>query len=378
MADLKNPADIEQQLKLSRESLEFALQSGKMGMWDVDLETNRISCSQEMLDLWGISHHEFDHERSTLQKKVHPDDLHRMNSLIDYAIDKDSIYEFEYRITPTPGTLRWVLSRGRLTYDETKKPIRFSGIVYDITDRKKKEEALALAVSARDEFFMVASHELRTPLTCLKLQLQVLECDLKSDFPEAFASERIHSGLLKQREQILRITQIIDNILDFSKMTEKIPKLQLEQFDLCEMVKEVLERLKLTTQSSGVEVRFTPEEEVVGTWDRFRLEQVLINLLINAIRYGERRPIHVYVSREGQLASLSVVDQGKGIKAEDQLRIFERFERAAEDSESGMGLGLYISKNIIRAHGGEILLESEYGMGSKFSVVIPVLQNSHQ
>src|SRR6478752_9589231 len=103
------------QLKHSQESLEFALQSGRMGTWDIHLDTNTVTCSKEMLELWGVPADTFQCERSVLQSKVHPDDLSMMNFEIKHAINNGTVYEFEYRIIPTPGLLRWVISRGRCT-----------------------------------------------------------------------------------------------------------------------------------------------------------------------------------------------------------------------------------------------------------------------
>lgn len=371
---LKIKDDVEFQLKQSRDNLNFALKSGGMGTWTIDLKTRGVSCSQEMLDLWGVKAENFNGQRPSLQSKVHPDDLERMNTLIDIAIHNDSIYEMEYRIFPTPGNLRWVMSRGRCTFDaHSNEPVYFSGVVYDITESKMKEEALAAAVRTRDQFFMIASHELKTPLTCLELQIQISKWELKHKYPEAFTASKLESGLNKQREHLLRITRIVDNILDESKISEGRLLLRNEPFCLNEMVTDVLDRFKVNAEAHGIEVRFNSVESIQGMWDRFRLEQVLNNLLINAIRYGNNKPIHVEVTKEGSNAMMIVRDEGMGIKAEDQSRVFERFERAISENEvSGIGLGLYISKNIVRAHGGEIRLKSEFGKGSEFAVIIPV------
>jgi PAS domain S-box-containing protein len=112
---------IELQLKQSRKSLEFALQSGRMGTWDVDLQSNSATCSPELLELWGIRPEEFTGERTMLQSKVHPDDRQKMMTALENAIQNDSIYEMEYRIRPEPGIERWVLSRGKCTFDPSLK-----------------------------------------------------------------------------------------------------------------------------------------------------------------------------------------------------------------------------------------------------------------
>lgn len=368
--------ELEQQLRQSRESLDFALKSGRMGTWDIDLKKRVVICSQEMLDLWGVDAKTFTGERSILQSKVHPDDKQIMIDAIDEAIRTHSIYELEYRIFPQPGMLRWVMSRGRCSYDldSPNHPVRFSGVVFDITERKLKEEALEAALKARDHFFMIAGHELKTPLTCLHLQLKVNQWELRYNYPNAFTAEKIELSLQKQSEQLLRITRIIDNMLDESQISQGQLPLQLEKFDLCEMVYQVLDNFRFIANSSGVEISFVkPTDNIHGTWDRFRLEQVLLNLLINAIRYGQQKPIHVDVFCEDKNSCIVVRDQGIGITPEDQLRIFNRFERgvAAHDIR-GLGLGLYISDNIVKAHGGMIQLKSEPGSGSEFKVVIPL------
>ncbi|MCM2350491.1 MAG: PAS domain-containing sensor histidine kinase [Bacteriovoracaceae bacterium] len=364
---------LEQQLKQSRESLDFALQSGRMGTWDINLVNNSIACSQLMLDLWGVTAKELNGNRAILQKKVHPDDLQRMNSSIDEAIKNDSIYELEFRIIPSPGKERWVMSRGRCTYDsDLKTPSRFSGVVFDITEKKIKEEKLTAALKARDQFFMIANHELRTPLTCLELHHQVMELELKLNYPDVFSTEILKSGFQKQKDNLQRITRLVNNILDESQIASGSLSIQPEHFDLCEMAREVVDRFKIIAESAGVEVRFTITQSVPGKWDRFRLEQVLLNLLTNAIRYGNKTPIHIEIKGDEEKGVMIVRDNGLGINSEDQKRVFEQFERATGDNNTnGLGLGLFISNSIIKAHGGEISLKSEIGKGAEFAVVLP-------
>ncbi len=147
-----------------QENLNFALESGHMGTWDINLEKHTISCSKEMLDLWNIDENKLNGNRAVLQERVHPDDLDQMNDAINLAIKEGTIYEHEFRIIPRADDLRWVKSRGRCIHCPiTKKPLRFAGVVYDITVSKHKEEELARAIKMRDQFFMIATHELKTP-----------------------------------------------------------------------------------------------------------------------------------------------------------------------------------------------------------------------
>jgi signal transduction histidine kinase len=191
--------------------------------------------------------------------------------------------------------------------------------------------------------------------------------------PETFTPERIAIDLKKQFQYVQRIARLVDDILDVSRITEKRLQLHFEEFDLCEMVVDVLSRFKVTADAAGVTVNFDQCADVYGRWDRFRLEQVLLNLLTNAVRYGKHKPIHVEVSVQGHRAILSVRDEGIGIDREDQNRIFERFERAISENEvSGLGLGLYITKEIVESHEGTIQVQSELGKGARFLVSLPL------
>lgn len=366
-------SDYEFQLKISQESLEFALESGRMGTWDIHIPSDEVFCSPEMLRLWGVSLQEYKNNRLFLQSKVHPDDKQKMLKSIEEAILNNGIYDCEYRIIPEPGKVRWVHSRGRRTLDPiTKEPLRFAGIVYDITEKKEKEEALNRAIAARQEFFTIAGHELKTPLTCLQLQLTILELQVKEG-ASAELREALAPSLKKQSEHLMRITRIVENILDETRITEGKMSLQKESFNLSLMVQEVLSQFQVTADLAGVKINFKTTGEILGRWDKFRLEQVLLNLLINALKYGGNKPIQVEVCGEGDLASFSVIDSGQGVDLKDQPKIFQRFERAQEvTNNKGLGLGLYISKNIIQAHGGDIHLKSEPGKGAAFKVVLPL------
>ena len=365
---------LENELTQSQESLQFALASGRMGTWDFDLTNQSIVCSKEMLQLWGIKVEDFRGERAQLQSRVHPDDVNLMRETINKAVASKTVYEFEYRIFPTPDDMRWVLSRGRCTFRPGhSEPVRFAGVVYDITDRKNKEEALTNAVRTRDQFLMIASHELKTPLTSLQLQLQVTQWKLKHKYPEAFLPELIEAELKKQKEQLLRITRIVDNMLDVSRIAEGRLRLQYEEFCLAGMVTNILDFFRQAAESNGVEIFFEPKFEVKGVWDKFRLEQILLNLLSNAVRYGNKKPVHLELEKLNDQVYLIVRDQGMGIRDELQAQVFKRFEGTISENEtSGVGLGLYISNSIAKAHGGKIELKSELGQGSEFKVILPL------
>ena len=223
------------------------------------------------------------------------------------------------------------------------------------------------AVRARDEFISIASHELKTPLTTLKLQLELAQ-----------KAETDPTALLGCERQVDRVTKFVDELLDVSRVVAGQLVLEPETINLSDVARELVERFKNEFRAGGSEVRLNIEPGVKGTWDRFRIEQVISNLITNAIKYGRSKPIVVSVSRENRLAVVSVRDHGIGIAKEHQNRIFERFERLNPSRAGGLGLGLYISRQIVVAHGGVITVESRPGSGTVFTVKLPLVAAQKQ
>jgi signal transduction histidine kinase len=228
------------------------------------------------------------------------------------------------------------------------------------------------AISARDEFLSIASHELRTPLTPLQITFQRLLRDRSRERLDKVESERLRTMLTRSERQVHRLTALIDNLLDVSRISSGRLRLQRERLDLGEVVREVVSRFteELSRAQCATELRI--DASVVGDWDRLRVEQVVTNLLGNALKYGAGKPIEIHVGGSQDQAQLSVRDHGIGIEPGSIARIFDRFERAVSSrSYGGLGLGLYITRQIVEAHGGTIRVSSEIGSGSHFVVELP-------
>ncbi len=237
---------------------------------------------------------------------------------------------------------------------------------------KKIQGELELAVAIRDEFMSIASHELKTPLTSLKLETQVRKRNLRKGDPLAFTMERLTKMFDADEKQLNQITHLIDDMLDITRISSGKLVLNLESFDLCELARDLVERSSEQLGAAGCPIKIDVCQSVVGHWDRFRIEQVVMNLLTNAMRYGRDKPILVQVNESKIGAQIVVRDQGMGIAKENHERIFQRFERAVSGSEiSGLGLGLYIVRQILEAHHGSIRVESTLGQGSTFIVELP-------
>jgi signal transduction histidine kinase len=245
---------------------------------------------------------------------------------------------------------------------------------YEVRDLLR---ALESAVAQRDEFMSIASHELKTPLTSLKLQTQVGERSLARGDPAFQSPENLRKLLGSTSKQLDRLGRLVEDMLDVSRVNTGKLSLAPERMDLSALVMDVLDRFRSQLVEVGCEVTAEIDSDVVGLWDAYRIEQVASNLLSNVIRYSRGAPVHVSLVREGENAVLEVRDSGPGISIEDQKKIFDRFERAANAKHvRGLGLGLYISKQIVENHGGKIEVDSRPGEGSTFRVTLPLRETA--
>jgi signal transduction histidine kinase len=225
------------------------------------------------------------------------------------------------------------------------------------------------AIGMRDQFLAVASHELKTPLTALMLVVSGVERTLER-LPAAPPLMRSKIEVLSR--QARRLDQLVTNLLDVARIEAGRLHVHIEDVDLCAIVREVAERHEQHAARAGCSVDVTAGEPVTGAWDRSRLDQVVSNLLSNAIKYGAGKPISVAVEANGHTARLSVSDHGIGIAPGDHERVFQRFERAIEKGFSGMGLGLWITREIVTRLGGSIRVDSRLGEGARFTVELPL------
>ncbi len=246
------------------------------------------------------------------------------------------------------------------------KLVGFAKVTRDLTERMRHEQALQEAVRVRDEFLSIASHELRTPLTSLELQFSSLQRS------STWADERAQSKLATIGRQVDRLTALVESLLDVSRVMAGRFTLELEPVDLGRLLEEVLGRFRAQAAKVGSELVLSLPEGVVGQWDRLRLEQIVTNLLSNALKYGPGKPIEIGVTADADVVTLRVRDYGMGISPGDQARIFERFERAVSQRHfGGLGLGLWIVRQIVLALGGYISVRSQPGQGSEFMVTLP-------
>jgi PAS domain S-box-containing protein len=260
----------------------------------------------------------------------------------------------------------------------------FSKVTRDLTERQHmaeragkeriRAEQAHSALQGRDEFISVAAHELRTPLAALVLKLQGVASGLRKTEQDGSStvSPKLTDRLDGALRQVDRLIGLVGRLLDVSAIVQGKLVMELGPTNLIEMVEQVVDDFREPALRAGSELHFRASGDGAGTWDRVRIEQAFVNLLSNAIKYGSGKPVDVTVEATGTDARILVTDHGIGIAPEDLGRIFTRFERAAPQRHyGGLGLGLYIARNIVDAHGGAIHVSSQPGAGTTFIIELP-------
>ena len=230
---------------------------------------------------------------------------------------------------------------------------------------------LQRSLRLRDEFMSLVAHELRTPLNTLYLETQLRTLQLRRGNLDAFGPEQLGNMIARDERQIQAMIRLIDDMLDVSRIRSGQLSIRCGPVELMSLLTRVVNDLALQAAGTGSTVTLHPHPPVHGQWDEFRIEQVIVNLLTNALRYGAGKPVELHVST-GDALRVEVRDQGRGITPEDLTRIFEPFQRGEANGDvKGLGLGLYISRQLAESHGGSLSVQSKVGEGSVFALVLP-------
>lgn len=301
---------------------------------------------------------------------IHPADLARGTRNLKDALAQGREYNDQLRVRRADGQYRWMLARAIPFRSPAGEVVSWFGTCTDVDEQVQLSEELERAIAARDDFLSLASHELKTPLSSLRLQLDLARRRLTQErlFETRTSAEHFFDTSVRQ---VHRLTRLVADLLDTSSIASGRLRLVPERVKLLELTEEIAERYQAAVAEAGSTLRVEGDGEVQGQWDRFRLEQVIANLVTNALKYAPGTPIIATVSRELELAVLTVADKGPGIPKERQPKLFERYERATDSNVSGLGLGLFIVKGIVEAHGGTVRIDSEPGNGTKISLRLP-------
>ncbi|MBX3206917.1 MAG: GAF domain-containing sensor histidine kinase [Labilithrix sp.] len=248
--------------------------------------------------------------------------------------------------------------------------------LYEELERRVVE--LDRAVQARDAFIAVASHALKTPLTPLALQVESALALLHGRGDGSALAAKLASKLESASRQIDRLGLLVGNLLDLTHIAFDC-KGARDAVSLRAIVADVVERSRPLSERLGAPVTVVDGADVVGHWNRLRIELAVENVLSNALKFGEGKPVTIAIDHHHEVAELFVRDRGIGIAREHQLRIFEQFERAVPTSHhGGLGLGLWVTRKIVEEHGGAIRVDSDNGKGSTFTLELPLAQRAHE
>jgi PAS domain S-box-containing protein len=299
---------------------------------------------------------------------IHPDDRERCVAEYRAAVASRVPYRGEVRLRRADGEYRWMESLGLPHTSAVGEFLGYVGVSPDITDRKNAEETLRQSVLARDEFLSVASHELRNPLNALQLQLVGLHRAAQEQ-DDSLDKDWVCARVSQATGDVGTLVRLVHNLLDVARITAGRLELEPEELRFDAVVQNVLRRFAHQVSDGQVLLSLEP---IAGRCDRLRFEQIVTNLISNAVKYGQEQPIEISLRADDDTVYFSVSDHGIGIDPDRQKELFKRFVRAVPRRQyGGFGLGLWIARETVTAMGGQISLMSEPGVGSTFSVSLP-------
>lgn len=332
-----------------------------------DSQGNAVYYNQSWMQYTGLSFEEI--KGWGWGKIVHPEDLDELNKQWIHSLSTGQNFEMEFRLLNRNGEYRWHLCRSNPLKDETGKIHNWLAAVTEIQKIKEEEQR-------KGDFIKMVSHELKTPVTSIKGYVQLLLSMLHSENGMNHSELPIKATLERVDKQILRLTRLITEMLDLSRLEDSKLELKREIIDLNSLVAETIQDLQHTSTSHKINLSLNFDARING--DRDRIQQVLINFINNAIKYSpDKNVVEVNIAQaENNQVAVNVKDFGIGINIIDQERVFERFYRVSGKNEttfSGFGIGLFIAKEIIERHHGTISVQSETGQGSTFSFTLPIV-----
>ena len=383
----------------ARGRLEAALMAGEIGTFVWDVVSDRMYGDPNFQALFGISLREGIAPLSEFVAAIHPDDRERTISLVGQSLETGRDYQTEYRIISCDPE-RWVSARGKVERDANGQAVRFPGVLVDITERKRAEQARELselelrrgrealevalvesqtaraaaeeASRLKDEFLATLSHELRTPLNAILGWAQVLRRRNIDD-------EKTREGFSVIERNARVQVQLIEDLLDMSRIVAGQLRLDVQRVDLAEVIKAALDSVRPAAEAKGIRIQVVLDSHAGPVrGDIARLQQVAWNLLSNALKFTPKGGrVMVAVERVNSHIELTVTDNGIGIAPDFLPHVFERFRQGDGSSTrryQGLGLGLGIVKNLVEMHGGKVRVKSAgHGRGASFSVELPLM-----
>lgn len=371
--DISESVKREQALRESEERYRLAIDAAQMGTWDWDLESHKVVGNARHAALFGYPPKETVMDEHMISDRIHPEDLPLVSAAVDEARDHQFRYDCDFRIVWPDGSVRWVSSIGEFHYNAQGTPVRMIGVLRDITDRKRAEEALREADRQKNEFIAMLGHELRNPLAPIRNAVQVMRKLDTHDPKLQWARDVVD-------RQLDHLVRLVNDLLDVSRIVQGKLTLQTTLVDLAKVVTQAVETSQPLIDSRHHTLSVTmPEEPIYLEGDEVRLVQVISNLLDNAAKYTmEGGHIWLTAVAENGKAIISIRDTGEGISSALMPHLFDAFTQATrtlDRRQGGLGLGLMIVQKIVEMHGGQVEVKSEgLGKGSEFVIRLPLCE----
>ncbi len=351
------------ELQHAKKELEFAIESAELGTWDLNPVTNKF-IGNDRLKLWfGLAKEDEIDLKDALASVIEEDRERVIEAILNtIATGSDGNYSVVYTIKNLKDdTKRIVAAKGKAIFDNKGNAIRFSGILEDVTEDYQLQQR-------KDEFISVASHELKTPITSISASMQILQKLSKTEH----LPDKVNLFINKANNNLSKLIHLLDDLLNVTKIQQGQLALNKTRFNLTELIKDCCEHIHV---DGGQEFIINTTEPVMIDADYRRVDQVMVNLLNNAIKYSpQSKKVEITIFHDDEKATVSVRDFGIGINPDKLPHLFDRYYRvdALGHQFSGLGLGLYISSEIINRHGGKIGADSTLGNGSNFWFTLPL------
>ena len=363
--DIHDQKTVTEALKVSEDYFRQLADQSPFMIWKVDNKGMCNYVNKQWIDFTGLSY-----EASIglgWQLAFHPEDSEREHKKFVTAFGNRDIYHSKFRIKKAKGEYHWVLAQANPLNGVVFEG--YIGSLTDITEQELAQQATRLLMQKKDEFMSIASHELKTPITSMKASLQIAE-RLSGQNAEA---EKIRAFIEKANKQVNKLTSLVEDLLDVTKIQAGKLQFDISIFNIDEAVSDCLDQVH--SYSSNHTIEISGEKNLMVLGDKHRLEQVIINFLSNAIKYSpDSDKVLLNISKVEDMVKVSISDSGIGIPDNKINFVFDRFFRVQESSQkfSGLGLGLFISSEIIKRHNGKVGVVSEEGKGSMFWFTLPL------